>query len=158
MYTCTLLCISWNGIAPIRCIFTISVSTVNIDPWCKSVIKLRVNLQPMAEWLRGLALKPLFPLLCGSSLNPMRGSYQLLKECCCFTPRNNLLFQLWKLTTIYNHIWLLSDGYSVRTLPVSYCCCFCWCNLGVYCFISEWGWRGWRLYKAVCGSMCIYAW
>ena len=54
----------------------------------------------MAEWLRRLTLKLLAPLHWGS--NPMRGSWQVLTEGCCFTPRNNVFLQLWKLTAIYN--------------------------------------------------------
>ena len=61
----------------------------------------------VAELLRRLALKLLAPLCWG--LNPMRGSCQLLKEGCWFTPRNNLFLQLWKLTAIYNQIWLKND-------------------------------------------------
>ena len=40
------------------------------------------------------------PLRCGSGSNPMRGSCQLLTECCWFTLRNNQFLQLWKLTAL----------------------------------------------------------
>ena len=56
----------------------------------------------MADWLWWLALKLLAPLHCGSGLNPMSGSCQLLTEGCWFTPMNNMILQMWKLTTIYN--------------------------------------------------------
>ena len=53
----------------------------------------------IAKWLRLPALKLLAPLRSGS--NPTRGSRQLLKESCWFTPRNNLLLHMSKITTIY---------------------------------------------------------
>ena len=56
----------------------------------------------MADWLWWLALKLLAPLHCGSGLNPMSGSCQLLTEGCWFTSMNNMILQMWKLTTIYN--------------------------------------------------------
>ena len=58
----------------------------------------------MAEWFTRLALKLLSPLRWG--WNPMRGSCQLRTEGCWFTPRNDLILQLWKLTAIYNQICL----------------------------------------------------
>ena len=51
-------------------------------------------------------------LLCGSSLNPMRGICQMLTEGCWFTPRNNLSLKLWKLTAIYNQI-RLKNGLNI---------------------------------------------
>ena len=58
----------------------------------------------VVECLRRLAYKLLAPLRRGSGSDPMRGSCQLLTEGGWFTPRNNLFFQMWKLTTIYNII------------------------------------------------------
>ena len=50
---------------------------------------------------------------------------QLLTEGSLFTPRNNLFLQLWKLTTIYNQIWLKNGVKHQFTSP-----CF---NFAILC-------------------------
>ena len=56
------------------------------------------------------------PLRCGFDSNlKTRGSCELLTEYCWFTPRNNLFFQLWKLTAIYNQIMLKNSPHLTFT-------------------------------------------
>ena len=73
----------------------------------------------VANWLRHLALQLLAPLRCGSSLNPMRGSCQLITESCCFTLRNNLFLQLWRC--VISVLRLFQQSFSHITM-VATCC------------------------------------
>ena len=74
----------------------------------------------VAVRLRRLALKLLAPLRSGSGSNHMGDSCQLLTEGCWFTPRNHL-FQLLKLTTIYNQIRLINGVTHQFPITITTC-------------------------------------
>ena len=64
-----------------------------------------------------IALKLFAPLRCCSGSNHMRGSCQLATAGCWFTPKDNLVLQQWKLTAVYNQIWLKNGSKHRFTTP-----------------------------------------
>ena len=89
----------------------------------------------VADLLRRLALKLLAPLRWGST--PMRCSCQFLTECCWFTPSYNVFLQLWKLTAIYNQIWLKNGVKDRFTSPSSHLLVVSVTEVYVYMYMSN---------------------